>query len=540
MESLPNLMAKIASFLIALCLIVLSSCGPQNARLSSRASDTLYRVNDDEMSSLDPQKVSTVLDTRVLRDMFEGLTDYAPDGKIVGGFAKSWSVDATGLRWTFQLRDGVIFSDGTAITATEIIASFQRLFKPETAAPNANLLFSIQNAEAITSGKLDFDKLGISAPNSRTILIQLVQPFPALPELLAHACASIVPIHIIKQHGDAWTKIENIVVSGAYVPNKWELHSELNLVKNPRYWAQASVKTAKIAYYPISDDQTALRKFRAKEVDILTDFPTDKYPDLVKLLGPAVRTSPYRGTYYYVFNTRKKPFSDVRIRQALSLGVDRDVLRTLILPLNMAAAYSVVPEITHGYGATVTPSWMPATQAVRVAKAKTLLTQAGYGPHNPLTVELRFNTDDDHRRTGLALAQMWKPLGIKTTLFNSEAAVHFGTLRAHNFMLGRSGWIADYDGAENYLGMYRSNAGTSNYSGYTNAEFDALYAKALLQADLAQRNAMLRIAEMKMLESAPVLPLYFYVTKAIVSPRVKGWMDAPNGVHLSKYLSVIP
>jgi oligopeptide transport system substrate-binding protein len=540
MESLPNLMAKIGALFFVACLTLLASCGGRNRRPSSRAPDTLYRVNDDEMSSLDPQKVSTVLDTRVLRDMFEGLTDYAPDGKIIGGFSKSWSVDTSGLRWTFQLRDSVTFSDGKAITATEIVSSFQRLFMPETAAPNANLLFSIKNAEAITSGKLPFDKLGISAPNPRTVIIQLTQPFPALPELLAHACASIVPIHTIKRHGDGWTKIENIVVSGAYVPKKWELHSELNLVKNARYWAQANVKTARIVYYPISDDQTALRKFRAKEVDILTDFPTDKYPDLAKLLGPAVRTSPYRGTYYYVFNTRKKPFSDVRVRQALSLGVDRDVLRTLILPLNMTAAYSVVPEITHGYGTTVMPSWMPATQAARVTKAKALLKEAGYGPENPLTVELRFNTDDDHRRTGLALAQMWKPLGIKTTLFNSEAAVHFGALRAHNFMLGRSGWIADYDGAENYLGMYRSNAGTSNYSGYTNTAFDTLYANALQQVDLTRRNAMLRIAETKMLESAPVLPLYFYVTKAIVSPRVQGWTDAPNGMHLSKYLSVTP
>jgi oligopeptide transport system substrate-binding protein len=532
-------MAKRALILFVTCA-VLMGCGGQNSNVSSRAADTLYRVSDDEISSLDPQKVSSVLDTRVLRDIFEGLTDYGPDGSIQPGLAKSWSVDANGLIWTFKLRDGLKFSDGSNLMASDVVSSFQRLFDPATAAPNASLLFAVLNAEAVTTGKMPTKNIGIIAKDAGTVVIQLHQPFPALAELLAHACASIIPTRMIAKYGDDWTDFDKISVSGAYKPKRWELHSELNLVRNAQYWGQSTVQTAKITYLPISDDETALRKFRAREVDILTDFPTDKYPDLVKKLGGAVRTSPYRGTYYYVFNTRKAPFDDVRVRRALSLAVDRDIIRQLILPLNMAAAYSVVPPITSGYGPAYVPAWMQGSQQQRLMKAQTLLKAAGFDKNNPLTVELRFNTDDDHRRTGLAIAQMWKPLGVKTTLFNSEAAVHFGALRSRNFMLGRSGWIADFDGAENYLGIYRSSAGKLNYSGYSNTEFDLLLESAMEQPDLTKRNAMLRTAEIKMLDSAPVLPIYYYVTKAIISPRVVGWQNAENGIHLSKYLGLRP
>jgi oligopeptide transport system substrate-binding protein len=515
---------------------VLAACSGDQA--TQRASDTIYRVNDDELSSLDPHKISTVIDTRVARDMFEGLTDYAADGSIVPGLAESWTVDASGLKWTFKLRPNTEFSDQTPINARSVVYSMQRLFTPVVAAPNASLLFAIRNAEAVTKGELPVSAIGVEAVDNATVRITLGRPFPALPELLAHACSVVLPEHVIRTHGDSWSKPENIVVSGAFLPTSWALHSQLKLSKNSHYWNARKVSLQHAIYLPISEDQTALRKFRAHEVDVVTDFPTGRLEGLRKRHGTDVRIDPYRGTYYYVFNTRKKPFDDRRVRLALNMATDRDIITKLVLPLGMRPAYSVVPPGIAGYGDPVVPAWAQWPMARRRAEARRLLAAAGIDPAHPHSFEVRYNSDDDHRRVALALAAMWKPLGVRPVLFNSEASVHFSNLRAHTYLIGRSGWIADFSGAENFLGLYASNAGRLNYTGYANKSFDRALTAALAIADVPLRNQALRQAETVMLEDMPILPLYFYVSKTLVSKDVAGWQAAPSGVHLSKYLKV--
>lgn len=516
--------------------LALAACSQD--RPNTRAADTIYRVNEDEASSLDPQKVSTVIDTRIARDIFEGLTDYAADGGIVPGQAESWSIDDSGLIWTFRLRHGLAFSDGSPLTADDVVYSLRRLFTPVTAAPNASLLFAIKNAESATKGEVPVDQTGVVAIDRWTVRITLDRPFPALPELLAHACAVTVPRQVIQKYGEAWTRPENIQVSGAYRPVSWRLHAELKLSKNMAYRDASLVALAHVVYLPISEDQTALRKFRAEEVDIVTDFPTGRLEGLRKRHKGQVRIEPYRGSYYFVFNTTKPPFNDRRVRLALNMAVDRNVITRLVLPLGMQSAYSVVPPNLGGYGAALKPAWANWSMEKRMAEATRLLQQAGYGPARPLSFELRYNSDDDHRRVSLALAQMWKPLGVRAVLFNSEASVHFSNMRAKTYSMARSGWIADFNGAENFLGVYDSNAGRLNYSGYNNRAFDEALKQAVDIAEPAKRNLALRQAESIVLADMPILPIYYYVSKTLVSSDVRGWSPAPSGIHLSKYLAV--
>jgi oligopeptide transport system substrate-binding protein len=519
-------------------LIAASMTGCSGDQATQRAADTIYRVNEDELSSLDPHKISAVVDTRVARDMFEGLTDFAADGSIIPGLAESWTADKSGRVWTFRMRRGAVFSDGVPIAAQNVVASLQRLFTPAIASPNASLLFAIRNAEQATKGDVPVAAIGVDAIDDLTVRITLARPFPALPELLAHACAVVLPLHVINKFPDTWTRPEHIAVSGPYYPTSWILHSRLLLAKNLKYREARAVKLQHVVYLPISDDQTALRKFSAHEVDILTDFPTGRLDGLRKRHGSEVRIEPYRGSFYYVFNLRKPPFDNRNIRLALNMAVDRDIITKLVLPLGMRPAYSAVPPDIAGYGDPVLPVWAAWPMAKRLTEAHRLLAAAGVGPDHPLTFELRYNSDDDHRRLALALAQMWKPLGVRAVLFNSEASVHFSNLRAHTFALARSGWIADFSGADNFLGVYAGNAGRLNYTGYASPAFDHDLTAALAFADPAARNLALRRAETGMLADMPILPLYFYVSKALVSKDVQGWQRSPAGIHLSKYLAV--
>lgn len=500
-------------------LILLSACGGTEA--GSRPADTLVRINEDEVKSLDPQKISDLTSLRVASNLYEGLTRYRADGIVEPGLAEGWQVSPDGLTWTFSLRSDLRFSDGTPLDAGVAAASLKRLLDPATAAPNATL-FAMVSA--------------VDAPKPNRLVLRLSEPFPGILELLAHPSAAVLPMHQIARNPDGWKAAP--AASGAYRLARWQLHSRLDLVANPAYWDAANVRTAKLAYLPIDDDQTAIRRFRAGQAHTVGDFPASQLGLLQRKLGDAVRIAPYRGSYYWVFNTRKPPFNDVRVRRALSMAVDREKITGKLLAQGNPPAYGVVPPGLGGYGTAVRPGWASWPMPQRVAEAKRLLRAAGYGPHRPLVIEARFNSDVDHRRTGIALASFWKPLGVQLRLFNTEATLHFAALKAGDFTLARSGWIGDLSAAENFLAIHRSDAGVLNYSGYRSAAYDRALAAGLAEPDPARRNAKLAWAEAILVEDAPILPLYFYVSKNLVSPCLAGWRDNLAEQHPSRTLAL--
>lgn len=503
----------------------------------NRSSDELLlRGNSGEPSTLDPHLSRNSAELIIVNDLFVGLFSQDSHGRIVPGSASSHTVSGDGRVWTFTLRDGLQWSDGKAMSADDFVYSFRRVLDPATAAPNASMLYPIKNAEKINAGELPPERLGVTAADDNTVRIELEQPVPYFDKILVNSVSLPVPRHAIEKYGSKWTRPPNSVSNGAFVVNQWSPRVYVEALKNPNFYDAEKVRLKGVRYIPTEDLSTQLKRFRAGELDIGLNFPPTQANWIKTNLADEIRMFPIVGTYYYPINLRSPKMQNKSVRLALNMAVDRKVITEKIMGSGELPAFSLVPPGFENYRSLAAPEYAGWTMERRREEARSLLASAGYNKANPLRFELRYNMTEEHQAIAVAIADMWLSVGVKVNLLSTEARTHFRDLSTGEYEIGRAALFAYYHDPKSFLFTLAAANKAENYTGYNNPAFDQLIAKSDIVKDEEARGQMLQQAEVLAMSDYPAVPLFHYVSKRLVSKRVRGWQNNPVGTHLSQYL----
>ena len=506
--------------------------------LSTADNKTLNRGNGAEPDTLDPHKALSQWEYNIIGDMFIGLMTEDAAGNPTFGAAESYAPSADGLTYTFKIRDHR-WSDGVPVTAHDFVYAFRRVGDPKFAAQYVSIMYPIKNMEAAASGKVPVDQIGVRAIDDRTLQIQFHFQVPYIAQLLTCFTAFAVPKHAIEKYGDAWLQPQNIVVNGPYTLKEWRPNDHIELVKNPNFYDAANVKIERVFYYPTPDAEAALKRMRGGEFDLLDDtLPPQKIDWLRENMSKELRIAPFINTRYIQFNTRHKPFDDVRVRMALSLAVNREILCSKVERAGEQPAYALIPPGMQDYPAKAQLGFRNTPMAARIAKAKQLLAEAGFGPNNPLAFDYAMIMNTETKLVSVALQEMWRQIGVAVRFVPSDSQIHYAKLGRHDFDVAWAGWVADYRDPKNYLYIFQSSAANMNWGNYNDPKYDALVAQSDNERDPHVRAQLLQQAEQTLLDNVAIAPVYFGVTRDLVSPQVKGWVDNSVNFHRSRWLSL--
>ena len=523
-----------------LSLVLLGICAAMTAcggGASPSGNSVLNRAVGQEPESVDPHLARTTQAHDVQRDLFEGLVRYSADGRLEPGVAERWEVSDDGLIYTFYLREAARWSNGEPVVAADFVASFRRLVDPETASFYAQTLDVIENTRAIVRGELSPTDLGVAALEARVLQIRLERTTPYFLTLLAHPAAFPINPASLKEHGDQFARAGNLVSNGAYRFKSWVLGSVLELERNEYYWNDVATSINTVRHHVAEEPSAELFRYRAGELDVTSTIPSEAFADLRTERPDEVRVAPALSVYFFGLNLNHDALGDSEaLREALSLAIDRTTLVEKVVGRGEAPAYAFVPPGVANYQAPDV-GYRRATQADRHARARQLYEAAGYGPENPLDIEVRYNTSDTHRRVAIAIQEMWKEvLGFEAELINEEFRVLVANLRAMEItQIFRLSWNGDYNDATAFLSMFESD-NASNMYGYASEEFDRLMADAARQIDSDRRRLYLEEAERVLLGDFTVIPLYYPVSKHLVRRSIEGWEDNVLDYHYSQHL----
>lgn len=489
-------------FILSLFSVWLTGCGQPEARVD------LVIVNGPEPESLDPAIITGQADGRVVLSLFEGLTRFDPQtAEPVPGLAERWEISEDGRVYTFYLRRNAVWSTGEPLTSEDVVYSWRRILDPLTACEYSALLFYLKNGEEYATGRTkDPAHIGLKALDAHTLRVELMNPTLFFLDLCTLPTLCVVPKQVIEKYGDQWLKARPLPVSGAYQLETWRLNDKVRLRKNPLYWDAANTASATVDLLPCSLAATALNLYVSGQVDVVWD--KELVPiELVSLLRQRkdFHRFDYLGTYFIRFNVTRKPFDDVRVRQALALSIDKERIVEKFTKAGERAAHQYVPPFLRNYTS-------PPGLGRNPEEARRLLAAAGYpGGKDFPRFHYLYNTGKSHEQIAVELQEMWqRELGIHVELRQLEMKVYFQAQTSLDYDTCRSSWIGDYNDPNTFLDMFMSNNG-NNRTGWKNPRYDALLRQANAQKDARAREKLLQTAEALLIrEEAPIVPLYVY------------------------------
>ena len=517
------------SWLVGTTMLVMTTTGAFAGGVWNRGANS-------DVQSLDPHKTSTVEEANILRDMFTGLVTEDAEGNTIPGAAESWTVSPDGKVYTFKLRADDVWSDGTPVTASDFVFAWRRVVNPATGSEYASMAFPVLNAEEINGGKAKPEDMGVKAVDPTTLEVTLKGPTPYFLEMLTHQAMYPVSEANVTKFGDDYVKAGNLISNGAFTLAENVPNDHIKLVKNPKFYDAANVKLDVVNYIPTEDRAAGIKRYEGGEVDSMNDMPTEQLADLKAKFGDQIHLTPELGTYYYIFKSQKAPWNDAKLRNAISMVIDRDQLADKVWHNSMIPAYSLVPPGVKGYE-TRTMDYAEMPQLDREDAAKKVFEAMGISPDKPMKLELRYNTSENHKNTAVAFQEMLKPFGFDVSLINTDGKTHYSYLEQHgDFDVARAGWIADFKDPVTFLNLTHTGDG-NNYGEYTNKDYDALMDKAAVEADPAKRMKELSDAEAIMIADLPLLPLLYYGNHNVVSPKIHGFVDNVMDKHPSRFVS---
>jgi oligopeptide transport system substrate-binding protein len=384
------------------------------------------------------------------------------------------------------------------------------------------------------NGKAKAEDLG-----ARTLEVTLENPAPYLPMLLMHYTSFPVPKHVVEKVGNDWVKPENYVANGPFKLVQWKPNDFVHITRNVAFWDNANVCLNQVYFYPTTDDTAAERRVRTGALDINTNFSGSRLAEINASLPGYARVHSYIGLTYYLFNLRKPMFQDVRVREALSMAIDREFVTEQILKGGQLPAYSLVPPGIDGYESGKEQLTFKAmARAQRLERARQLLTEAGYGPNKPLKFTYSFRNSGDNPKVAPVIQQHWREIApwVEVEILGAETQVNYEKLRTGDFEVGDAGWVADFNDARNFQYLFETKSAQMNYGKFSNPEYDRLMAAADVEADGAKRARLMKDAERILLDQHGFMPMWFLTNRNLVNPRVTGWVDNANDFHRLRWV----
>ncbi len=516
----PLIIGRFTGLLLGCLMALPASAATVPPGVQLHPTQTMTRNNGSEPETLDPALAESVVANNIIRDLFEGLTANDSAGRIVPGVAQSWK-QADPLTWVFKLRENAKWSNGDTVTASDFVYGIRRFVDPKTASNYATTFgVFLANGKEVALGKKPPAEIGVKALDKFTLEVKTAFPVSFLPSLMSNNNLGAIHQASLEKSGKDWTKPGNLVSNGAFVLKEWNVNSKIVIEKNPAYWDAQNVQLTRVTFLPIEDGNADVKQYEAGQNDWVYQLPPGTYETYKKKYPQEIRNAPLIGLRYYSYQTQNPVFKDIRVRKALSMVIDRDILAERITADGQAPAYGLIPKGVEGADVT-SYEWASWPMAKRVAEAKSLLQQAGMKPDSKFVFS--YNTSEYHKKMAIFAASEWKTkLGLNVELEAMEFKVLLKKRHDGAFQMARNGWQADYNDATSFLTLVRCESDQNNNFN-CNPKAEEIIVQGTQQTDQAKRKALLTQASQMIMEDYPIIPLLQYSVPRLVKSYVGGY-----------------